>query len=488
MPPGALILPPKAAAALQAVPACLLAVGLLVLGCQAPRPGADGETGTVEEIGALMAEEGEVEPVLGQVEEGRTAGIVTDPNALADPDSVEFIPESEESFIEESPYILFGERIVVREFEEGPTFITKPYTLPVGKAQKVAELLTALQPFPYRQRPEPNAETGEFPPLDPTLVEYQILGAWDTEYYTNFIPLMAELPAAPTAATPVDISDIFVVTATAELLVEFEDFLDLFAAGGIPQIEIEAKIIEIVESDTLDVGVKPIDDDTPIFQFGSANFVKAFSFDLPNFAESTEALLALGAVQNSFEFNAILEAVQGWQNVSIESRPKTVVRAGGVARIDSSRELPFLDVKTLAPDGTFTTAIQYKRIGIQLVVSPRVIGSSTLALEVHLEGSQQVGTQATLSVGGGGGGLIEVPVIAYRTAKTLVYLEPGQTLVIGGLTQEREQEIVNKVPILGDIPLLGFFFRSTFTSVERQHVLFAISPRIIQRSDFDTDL
>jgi type II secretory pathway component GspD/PulD (secretin) len=171
--------------------------------------------------------------------------------------------------------------------------------------------------------------------------------------------------------------------------------------------------------------------------------------------------------------------------VSIESRPKTVVRAGGVARIDSSREIPFLQVKTLAPDGTFTTTTEYKRIGIELVVSPRVIGSSTLALEVHLEGSQQVGTLATLAVGSG---QIEVPVIAYRTAKTLVYLEPGQTLVIGGLTQEREQEIVSKVPILGDIPLLGFFFRSTFTSVERQHVLFAISPRIIQRSDFDTDL
>ncbi len=108
-------------------------------------------------------------------------------------------------------------------------------------------------------------------------------------------------------------------------------------------------------------------------------------------------------------------------------------------------------------------------------------------MEVHLQGSQQVGTLATLAVGEGSG-LIEVPVIAYRTAKTLVYLEPGQTLVIGGLTQEREQEIINKVPILGDIPLLGFFFRSTFTSVERQHVLFAISPRIIQRSDFDTDI
>jgi type IV pilus assembly protein PilQ len=81
--------------------------------------------------------------------------------------------------------------------------------------------------------------------------------------------------------------------------------------------------------------------------------------------------------------------------------------------------------------------------------------------------------------------VIEVPVIAYRTAKTVVYLEPGQTLVIGGLTSQRDRELVNKVPILGDIPLLGLLFRSRFTRTEKQHVLFAISPRILQHSDFE---
>jgi len=99
--------------------------------CQAPRPGADGEVGTVEEIGEMMAE-GDVEPVVGEVEEGQTAGIVTDPHALADPATVDYDPEEDEPAFEESPYILFGERIVVREFEDSLTFITKPYTLPVG--------------------------------------------------------------------------------------------------------------------------------------------------------------------------------------------------------------------------------------------------------------------------------------------------------------------------------------------------------------------
>ena len=63
----------------------------------------------------------------------------------------------------------------------------------------------------------------------------------------------------------------------------------------------------------------------------------------------------------------------------------------------------------------------------------------------------------------------------------------GQTLVIGGLSQTREREIVTKVPFLGDIPWLGNLFRSTFQQKLKETVLFAISPRIIQSSDFETE-
>jgi general secretion pathway protein D len=55
------------------------------------------------------------------------------------------------------------------------------------------------------------------------------------------------------------------------------------------------------------------------------------------------------------------------------------------------------------------------------------------------------------------------------------------------LTTQRERELINKVPILGDIPLLGWLFKSKFTRTEKQHVLFAISPRILQHSDFETE-
>jgi type II secretory pathway component GspD/PulD (secretin) len=428
-----------------------------------------------------MAELGEklrgAQPVLGEAVQGAESLEDADPYALAEPGAVPEVQLPQiPPLLRQDPYIRFGERIIVRPVEGGEPIITKPYTLPAGKAVRLIELLDALQPFRCRPRPPVDPATGVEPPIDPAQLEYQVLENWDEEFYSDLTPETPDKVPAP--ATKVALSDVIVVTAGYGLLEQFEEFLDLFAAAGVPQIELEAKIIEVVESDTLDIG------QTVNFTFGTDTLVQGAGFDLPNLTQGAEALLTLGAVQDSFTFDATLEAVRTWDNVQIDSRPKTVVRAGGVAYIESTTEIPYFEIKTLTTSGDFTSSTVYKKVGVQLYISPRIIGTRTLALDVRLIGSQQIGSQATFGIEEA---VVEVPVIAYRTAKTLVYLEPGQTLVIGGLTTQRDRELINKVPLLGDIPLLGFLFRSTFTRTEKQHVLFAISPRIIQHSDFETE-
>jgi len=435
----------------------------------------------LSELGLLL--DG-AEPVKGSVVAGAEEPPPVDAFALADPQALPAPAQEppQEPLLDprprQDPYIRFGERVIVRKGVGGETFITKPYTMPVGKADRLVLLMSALEPFPFRVRPKVDPATGQTPQLDPGILEYEVLAKWDEEFYSNLkVPPDGGPPTAPVG---VELSDLFVVTASYGLLEQFEDFLDLFAAGGVPQIELEAKIIEVVESDQMDVGVKAG------FTFGASNFVQSFAFDLPNIASGTEALLDLGAVQSSMAFDAVIEAIRTWDNVQIESQPKTVVRAGGVAYIESTTEIPFSEIKTISANATdFTASTVYKKVGVQMYISPRIIGTKMLALDVHLIGSQQVGSQTTLTTAGGQ--VIEVPVIAYRTAKTVVYLEPGQTLLIGGLTTQRDRELINKVPILGDLPLIGLLFRSRFTRNEKQHVLFAISPRILQPSDFEAE-
>ena len=465
-----------------------LAAGLLILALgacrsseESPREGsgADGSD-TKKTLVDLERMLGGGEPVVGTHAEGEAPLEGGEPYELASPDTP--VPEGPALLeqLQEDPYIQFGERIIVRHQDDGTTFITKPYTMPAGKAEKLVNLIGALDPFSFQPRVHPAPGEADVP-LDPLVVGYEILPNWDEELYNDLTPSQPGEgpPRTPTAATPVVLSDVIVVTATYPLLAQFEDFLDIFAAAGVPQIELEAKIIEVVESDTLDYGQRTS------FDFGAGNFIQGIDFTLPNIASGTEAILELGSVTDSLIFDAVLEAIRTWDNVQIDSRPKTVVRAGGVAYIESTTEIPYFEIKTLTTAGDFTTSTVYKKVGVQLYISPRVIGTKMLALDVHLIGSQQVGTQVTFSVQDGPA--IEVPVIAYRTAKTVVYLEPGQTLVIGGLTSQRDRELVNKVPILGDIPLLGLLFRSHFTRAEKQHVLFAISPRILQHSDFETE-
>lgn len=445
------------------------------------------EVGTVEEFGNLVSEG--ATPAVGTEHEGEAPEPANDDHALADPELValavaeEPVEEVPEAPI--NPYVQFGERIIVREFEDGTTFVTKPYPLPPGKGEKVQTLLDALVPFPHRARPPVNPETGEDAPLDPNVVQYNLLAGWDEEFYTEpSFNFNEEKPPAQPKSTP--IGDLFVVTATPKLLLEFESFLDTFAAG-VPMIELEAKIIEIVDSDALDIGVTPLAG-VPIFEFGSSNFIQSLDFNLPNTVDPTEALLTLGAVQDGVAFNAVLQAVATWQNVTIESRPKTVVRSGALARLESTQDIPFFDIKSVTPTGGFNAVTSYKKVGVKLWIVPRVIGSKKLALEVYLQGSQVVGQQLTVSQATTSGASVFVPVIANRNARTVVYLEPGQTLVIGGLTQESRQNVVKKVPLLGDIPLLGFFFRSELEELRKEHVIFAISPRIIQTSEFEQEI
>jgi len=366
----------------------------------------------------------------------------------------------------ENPYLAFGKRIQVWP-ESG--LITKPFPLRVGTGKKLLDLITAYGNFPV-WKPEEGLQTRDKVRLD-------LLEKWDME-------LLSDTRAAMTdEGKSVPIADWLVVTSGLEQLKEVESFINIFAAG-VPQIEIEAKIVEVTTSDSLDLGVRPVDLTTPIFGFPDHTFVNSFTYNLPNSA-SADALLTLSAVQNGLEFNAVLEALATYQNVAIQSRPKIAVREGARAEIQNTQKLPFYSVNSISPDGKAAAALMSEEVGIKLYVIPRVVGTRTVALSIDVEASQESGSATTFTLQNGQ--TISNPIITKRAARTVVYLEPGQAVILGGLISERKVEQENKVPILGDIPLLGFLFRSKLTRKEQSNVLFFIRPRILQGSDLNRE-
>jgi type II secretory pathway component GspD/PulD (secretin) len=284
----------------------------------------------------------------------------------------------------------------------------------------------------------------------------------------------------------VDVADWLVVTAGFDALREVQDFINTFAAG-VPQIEIEAKIVEVSLTDVLDIGVKPIDNQTPIFGFPDHAFVRGLTYSLPNFASSTAAnsLLQLGGVQDGVEFNAMLQALATNENVSIISRPKVAVREGGRAEIVNTIKLPNYNVSSFNAAGQASAALTYEEVGIKLYVMPRVVGTDTVALAIDIENSAQSGSSVGFTLQNGQ--TVSNPILSRRAAKTVVYLEPGQAVILGGLISERNVKVENKVPLLGDIPLLGQIFSSSLDRKEQTNVLFFIRPRILQGSDLNRE-
>jgi hypothetical protein len=371
------------------------------------------------------------------------------------------------SEVAENPYLVFGKRIVVYEKQH---LISKPFPLRVGLGVQMETLLKQFGNFPLY-----DPKNG---PQTPDTVRIDLLPKWDQELFSDL------RVAAVNDGNVVNVADWLVITSGFERLREVQDFIEIFAAG-VPQIEIEAKIVEVTTTDTIDLGVKPIDADTPIFGFPDHTLVKSLTYSLPNTATGANSLLTLGGVQDGLAFNAALQALATYENVSIISRPKIAVREGGRAEIVNTLRLPNYNVNQINAAGQAQAALSYEEVGIKLFVVPRVVGTQTVALNIDVEASAQSGSSVSFVLQNGQA--ISNPIISRRAAKTVVYLEPGQAVILGGLITERLVDAENKVPFLGDIPILGYLFKSTFKRKEQANVLFFIRPRILQGSDLNRE-
>ena len=118
-------------------------------------------------------------------------------------------------------------------------------------------------------------------------------------------------------------------------------------------------------------------------------------------------------------------------------------------------------------------SVGYQKVGITLEITPQINESDQVSLEIKLEVSEVTG-ESQLG-----------PIIGQKTAETTSVVRDQQTVVIGGLMTDSEVETVEKVPFLGDIPILGYLFRHTRTRTTKRNLLIFLTPYIIRDpSDF----
>jgi type II secretory pathway component GspD/PulD (secretin) len=362
-----------------------------------------------------------------------------------------------------NPWAEFGPRIA---YDSATGLVTKPYPLRPKMGPKMLDLVQEYGDFLFYDPAQGVQSAGQ---LDLVLKE-----GFDVEAITP--DLRADLRDPKNGnytGSPITVADWLIARATPEVLHDFEYFLNTFIASP-PQIEIEAKIVEVVVRDTLDLGVSEF-----LATLPEKVAFEAIGFNLPN-RSANELLLGIGTIHDGTEISALLELLATMENVSIISRPRSAVREGGRARVEAVERIPYLEVATVTDQGSITTTLKYLQVGVRLFVTPRLVGNK-VALEIDIEASNQTGSAPT--VASADGQVLTTPILSTRKARTLVYLRPGQAVILGGLITERIVDQERKVPILGDLPGLGFFFRSTFQSKGKAHVLFFIRPRVMQGAD-----
>lgn len=230
------------------------------------------------------------------------------------------------------------------------------------------------------------------------------------------------------------------------------------ATSGVVQVEV--KVVEVSKSVMKDIGVA--------FNAGGGRVSAGVSL-LPQLSGF------LGGISyNSSDFNATLRLLQSNGMARILAEPTLLALSGQSASFLAGGEIPIP-----VAGGLGTQTIEFKPFGIGLTVSPTVISRERIALKVAPEASELDYTNGIM-MSNTDGSLTTIPALRTRKADTTVELGDGESYLISGLVSRQTKANVNKIPLLGDLPIIGAFFRNVQYSQEDNELVIVVTPRLVR--------
>jgi len=181
---------------------------------------------------------------------------------------------------------------------------------------------------------------------------------------------------------------------------------------------------------------------------------------------------ALNAVFSADQFSLVLSALSSLNRTRIVSNPTIVTLNNTEATINVGEEYPIPNYQYNQQTGSFeVSGFTYRPIGILLKVTPQVNARGFVKLNLDPEVSLRSGVSTF--------GTASIPIIATRKAHTQVSLKDGSTLGIGGMMRKHTTNGTTKIPVLGDIPILGYAFKSKNKDDETTNLLIFITAKVI---------
>lgn len=236
-----------------------------------------------------------------------------------------------------------------------------------------------------------------------------------------------------------------------------------------PQVMIQVLMAEVTLNNEIDWGFEFASQDLHYTKTGSGSNITAGT-SVGAAGAGTGFVFSL----TSEDFSLLLRTLQSESRVTVLSRPQIMVLDNQQAQIQVGDQVPVPGSSTITTTGQLQTFVNYENTGVILQVTPHITPDDFVRMAISPQISALSASTVQISEG------LNAPVISQRTANTTVTVKNGETIVIGGLIRTSEGVTNTKVPLLGDIPILGYLFKSQVLTQSRDELLIVLTPRIVR--------
>lgn len=263
-----------------------------------------------------------------------------------------------------------------------------------------------------------------------------------------------------------ELNNALIIRATDQQYKEIVQLLERMDVMA-PQVLIEATIAEVTLNDSLAFGIRWLYDNAESRVILSDNEAGAVSAVFPG--------LSYTFVDN--DVRASLSALASVTDVTVLSTPSIMVLNNQTANLQVGDQVPIVTQQATSVDGgnaPIVSTLQLKDTGVILEVKPRINASDIVVLEI----SQEVSDVAPTTTSG-----IDSPTIQQRRFTSTVAVKNNGTVALGGLIRESHADSSGGVPLLKDLPLLGYAFKSRDVTKRRTELIVFLTPRIVRSED-----
>ncbi len=312
----------------------------------------------------------------------------------------------------------------------------------------------------------------------------------------HVIPLLnAEAKTVAEALQHLDIPRLSNTEGTSIKITPFEDTNTLIVAAAMPdfnlietivkqldviqeQISIDLLIVEVSEGDLQELGIDWATLDNAVSDsmryFASTNHGIRVDSMAGNYDGLT--LGAFKSVDGTIKSGAVLNALKRITAANVISSPNVVTSNHKEATFQAGDNIPYLKDSRITEnsdtDSTVIKTYDYKDIGVNLQITPHINQGELIRLVIDSEFTQQKDSLTGLGA--------ETPTLSKRKINTEITMVDGASIVIGGLIRDENNETVNGIPIISNIPFVGELFKSRSMVKQKSNLLLFITPRIIR--------